>query len=189
MLDSNLLVFSSRLISLLLLLLLLFSVVLVLFVCCCYNHGRRFPLDLLREEPRRRAAAAAAGGGLPPLHAVAEHGIAQPVGQVLRKSSALLPNNLCARVGCSTICLTGLGGFSLSCLCAAGRQVHPGQVGDGHGHGALPAHGAQEGQGERGGVPLQGGVPEAARREAAQQPDADPRLQEQAAGAGERHGC
>ncbi|CAO2163889.1 unnamed protein product [Urochloa humidicola] len=47
-------------------------------------------------------------------------------------------------------------------------------IGDGHGHGALPAHIAQERQGERGqrhGIPIQGGVPEAARGEAAQQPE------------------
>ena len=73
------------------------------------NHGRRFPSDLLREEPRRRPAAAAAGGGLPPLHAVAEHGIAQPVGQVLREFSLASECFVRARVWCSTICLNEFG--------------------------------------------------------------------------------
>jgi hypothetical protein len=58
--------------------------------CCCSvsaNHGRRLPLDLIGEEPRvGGAAAAAAGGRLPALHAAAQLGVAQPIGQVLRES-------------------------------------------------------------------------------------------------------
>lgn len=58
------------------------------FVLLCSvssNHGRRLPLDLVGEDPRRRAAAAAPGGRLATLHAIAQHHLAQPVGQVLRR--------------------------------------------------------------------------------------------------------
>lgn len=54
-------------------------------------------------------------------------------------------------------------GVPQPCRQALWRQVHPEQVRDGHGHGALPSDGAEEGQEERAvAVAGQGGVPEAA---------------------------
>lgn len=54
------------------------------------NHGRRHVLRLIGEEPNGGGGAtpASSGGRLPALHAVAEHGVAEPVGQVLRESPA-----------------------------------------------------------------------------------------------------
>ena len=46
------------------------------------------------SSEKSRAAAATAGGKLPALHAVAEHGNSQPVGQVLRKFLPPLPEIL-----------------------------------------------------------------------------------------------
>jgi hypothetical protein len=154
-----------------------FFLVLVSSFRLVLSHGSRFEVSLFAEEQPAHGAAAAAPGGR--LQAVTVLGSPQPVGQVLRESSILIPlSSFDAHAGCLMECLIR------KVLVLAGRQVYPRQVGDGHGHGALPADGAEEGHGEACGVPSQGGLPEAA-----QQPHQDPGFSEQAARAREHpHG-
>jgi hypothetical protein len=115
---------------------------------------------ITREEQRAMFVTVAAdlGGRLKPLHAVSMLTVWQPCRQALCEFSIVcLPWPLCLRPVC--------GGRSTKCLnrvkssCFPGRQVHPQQVRNGHGHGALPSDRAKEGQGERGdAIAGQGGV-------------------------------